>query len=114
MGWFNPIWSGGDSDSKHKLTDLSNKFPLRSGAPIRNGWVKLDQNTFKAIQSYFYIIAPFCGTPLMKNGYKRDLWILFLKLTLKLTKVFHLQSTGKESSSIISSYFGSFDSYCIL
>ena len=38
----------------------------------------------------------------------------FLKLTLKLPEVFHLQSTGKESSSIISSYFGSFDSYCIL
>ena len=35
------------------------------------------------------------------------------KLTLKLSEVFHLQSTWKESSSIIPSYFGPFDSYCI-
>ena len=43
----------GGSVSKYKLTDLSNESPPRLTAPIRNGWVKLDQNTFKAIQSYF-------------------------------------------------------------
>ena len=76
-GWvgltlFGQGWGGGGS--KYKLTDLSNESPPSSSAPIRNGWVKLDQNTFKAIQSYFdswYFTN--CGIEEMKNGYMQDL-----------------------------------------
>ena len=50
------------------------------------------------------------------NQRKCRFWDFFLSQTdIELPEVFHLYNQlGKESSSVISSYFGPFDSYCIL